>query len=110
MAIIDSRYDESDKLWRPSLINYYDDYSVWVLSRGAAGAAGWTAVRNPHRMGRPLMEPMIWNPTSAKPFGRSRIKEPERRLIQGYVRTIANATIGLEFATAPQKYLLGISD
>lgn len=45
-----------------------------------------------------------------QPFGRSRIKEPIRRLIQGYVRTIANATIGLEFSTAPQKYLLGITD
>jgi hypothetical protein len=31
-------------------------------------------------------------------------------LIDGYVRTIANATIGLEFSTAPQKYLLGVSD
>lgn len=107
MAIIDSRYDESDKLWRPSLVNFYDDHAVWVLSRSDSG---WTASRNPHKMGRPLMEPMIWNPTSAKPFGRSRIKEPVRRLIQGYVRTIANATIGLEFATSPQKYLLGISD
>ena len=56
------------------------------------------------------MEALIWNATSNKPFGRSRIKEPVRRLIQGYVRTIANATIGLEFATAPQKYLLGITD
>ena len=45
-----------------------------------------------------------------KPFGRSRIKEPIRRLIDGYVRTIANATIGLEFATSPQKYLLGVTD
>jgi hypothetical protein len=61
-------------------------------------------------MGRPLMEPLIWNATSNKPFGRSRIKEPVRRLIQGYVRTIANATIGLEFATSPQKYLLGVTD
>ena len=61
-------------------------------------------------MGRPLMEALIWNSTSNKPFGRSRIKEPIRRLIQGYVRTIANATIGLEFATSPQKYLLGITD
>jgi hypothetical protein len=26
------------------------------------------------------------------------------------VRTIANATIGLEFATSPQKYLLGVTD
>jgi hypothetical protein len=63
-----------------------------------------------HKMGRPLMEPLIYNPTSAKPFGQSRIKEPVRRLIQGYVRTVANATIGLEFSTAPQKYLLGITD
>ena len=61
-------------------------------------------------MGRPLMEALIWNATSDKPFGRSRIKEPVRRLIQGYVRTIANATIGLEFSTAPQKYILGVTD
>ena len=40
-------------------------------------------------LGRPLMEALVWNPTTAKPFGRSRIKEPIRRLIQGYVRTVA---------------------
>ena len=61
-------------------------------------------------MGRPLMEPLLWNATTDKPFGRSRIKEPIRRLIDGYVRTIANASIGLEFATSPQKYLLGVTD
>ena len=36
--------------------------------------------------------------------------EPIRRLIQGYVRTLANASIGLEFSTTPQKYLLGVTD
>ena len=56
------------------------------------------------------MEPLVWNATAVKPFGRSRLKEPVRRLIQGYVRTVANATIGLEFATSPQKYLLGVTD
>jgi hypothetical protein len=56
------------------------------------------------------MEPLIWNATSKKRFGQSRIKEPVRRLIDGYVRTLANATIGLEFATSPQKYLLGVTD
>ena len=56
------------------------------------------------------MEPLIWNATSAKPFGRSRIKAPIRRLIQGYVRTIANASLAIEFATAPQKYLMGVSE
>ncbi len=106
-AIIDTRKDNSDLSWKPSLMNYYTDDAVWVL-RFDGGI--WKAEQNRHKMGRPLMEPLIWNATSSKPFGRSRIKEPIRRLIQGYVRTIANATIGLEFSTAPQKYLLGITD
>lgn len=106
-AIIDSIPDEDDLNWTPSLINYYTDESVWVLEKHLAG---WVARKYEHKMGRPLMEALIWNATSNKPFGRSRIKDPVRRLIDGYVRTIANATIGLEFSTAPQKYLLGITD
>lgn len=56
------------------------------------------------------MEPLIWNATSDKPFGQSRLKGPVRSKIKSYVRTVANATIGLEFSTTPQKYLLGITD
>lgn len=107
MAIIDTFKDERDKVYKPSLINLYTDDAIWVLRRTDTI---WTAEEHAHKMGRPLMEPIIYNPTSAKPFGQSRIKEPIRRLIQGYVRTVANATIGLEFSTAPQKYLLGITD
>lgn len=108
MAIIDSVKDESEKsLWEPSLVNLYTDEAVWTLERDGNR---WYAQEHRHRMGRPLMEPLVWNATTGKPFGRSRIKEPIRRLIQGYVRTIANATIGLEFSTAPQKYLLGVTE
>lgn len=107
-AIIDTVPDnEDDTLWTPSLINYYTDTSIWVLVRNGEN---WSAEEYRHKMGRPLMEALVWNATSNKPFGRSRIKEPIRRLIDGYVRTIANATIGLEFATSPQKYLLGVTD
>ena len=102
-APADLRPDE----WTPNTVNMYTDDAVVVLKRSGSS---WRATRFPNKMGRPLMEPMIWNATSDKPFGRSRIKEPIRRLIQGYVRTIANATIGLEFATSPQKYLLGVTD
>ncbi len=109
MAIVDTApVDENLFIWTPSVINVYFDYAIIVLTRDAIGR--WAAKRYPHKMGRPLMEPLIWNATSGKPFGRSRIKEPVRRLIDGYVRTVANATIGLEFATAPQKYLLGVTD
>jgi len=107
-AVIDTVPDNDDYTsWSPSLINYYTDDYVWVLRRVDNL---WTAEPHKHQMGRPLMEAFIWNATTDKPFGRSRIKEPIRRLIQGYVRTIANATIGLEFATSPQKYLLGVTD
>lgn len=109
MAVIDTVPDESQKeTWCPSLINLYTDEAIWVLER--MDKSSWKAEEKKHKMGRPLMEPLIWNATSSKPFGRSRIKEPVRRLIQGYVRTIANATIGLEFSTTPQKYLLGVTD
>ena len=107
-AIIDTdEPDDKDIYWQPSVINLYTDTDIWVMRRNVQE---WSAERYPHRMGRPLMVPLIWNATSNKPFGRSRIKEPVRRLIQGYVRTIANATIGLEFSTSPQKYLLGVTD
>ena len=111
MAIIDTvPSNKPDEKWKPSHINLYTDDAIWVLLRLNPESDLWTATKYPHRMGRPLMEPLIWNATSDKPFGRSRIKEPVRRLIQGYVRTIANATIGLEFSTTPQKYLLGVTD
>lgn len=106
-AIIDSAPDNDVVNWTPSLINVYTDTDIWVLS---SRDRVWSAERYPHKMGRPLMEALIWNATSDKPFGRSRIKEPIRHLIDGYVRTIANATIGLEFSTSPQKYLLGVTD
>ena len=109
MAIIDTVLVSQDKnTYEPSIINLYTDDAIWVLTR--SGNNVWDAEAHPHKMGRPLMEPLIWNATTAKPLGQSRIKEPVRRLIQGYVRTVANATIGLEFSTAPQKYLLGVSD
>lgn len=107
-AIIDTIPDESEKdTWIPSLVNYYTNDAIWVIT---LRDGNYYAEKKPHRMGRPLMEALIWNATSNKPFGRSRIKEPVRRLIDGYVRTVANATIGLEFSTAPQKYLLGVTD
>ena len=106
-AIINTAPDNDTDTWSPDLINYYTDREIWVIRR--VGST-WSAISHRHKMGRPMMEAMIWNATSNKPFGRSRIKEPVRRLIQGYVRTVANATIGLEFSTSPQKFLLGITD
>ena len=98
---------KANNVWIPSIVNVYTDAAIWVLRYDGNY---YRAEYYPHSMGRPLMEPLIWNATNRKPLGRSRIKEPVRRLIDGYVRTIANATLGLEFSTSPQKYLLGLTD
>lgn len=79
MAIIDTVKDEHfEDVWRPTLVYFYTDTDLIVL-RG--NGSFWTAERKPHPMGRPLMEPLIWN-----------------------------ATIALEFDTTPQKYILGVTD
>lgn len=107
-AIIDTApSDQKGKSYKPSLINFYTENDVIVLTRNGTK---FTAERLPHKMGRPLMEALIWNPTSKKPFGRSRLKAPIRSLIDAYIRTMANAAIALEFDTTPQKYLLGVTD
>lgn len=106
-AFEDARRDESDITWSPESVNFYTDTDIWQLDRVGGR---WHATRTPHGFGEPMIVALIWDATNDKPFGQSRLKEPVRRLIQGYVRTVANATIGLEFATSPQKYLLGISD
>lgn len=108
LAIIDTVADEKDKnTWHPNIVNLYTDTAVIVLT---LQNGVWTTARYSHQMGRPLMEPMIWNATSGKPFGRSRLKRAVRALIDDYVRIIANATIALEFDTTPQKYILGVTD
>lgn len=108
LAIIDTVPDEKYKgTWRPHIVNFYTDDAVLVLT---AQENIWTVRRYPHRMGRPLMEPLIWNATTGKPFGRSRLKRAVRSLIDDYIRIVANATIALEFDTTPQKFLLGITD
>lgn len=107
-AIIDTVPDEKDaQTWNPSHVNLYTDTDIWEIR---LIGDEWIAERHPHIMGMPLMVPMVWNGTSMKPFGRSRIKKPIRALIDGYIRTMANATIALEFDTTPQKYLLGLTD
>ena len=108
LAIIDTVRDEHfEGVWRPCLVNFYTDNTVIVLR---CHGSLWTAERHANKMGRPLMEPLIWNATNSKPFGRSRLKKPIRALIDDYVRTAANAAIALEFDTTPQKYILGVTD
>ena len=111
MAIIDARKSEGDLAYRPSLVNLYTDDATWVLRRQDGGlASGWTATRAENGMGRVMATVMRNQPTNSQPLGTSRITKSVRALTRGYIRTMTLATIGLEFSTTPQKYLMGVSD
>lgn len=105
-AFEDGRLHEEDHNWSPDNVVFYTATDIWDLNR-ISGI--WYAERTPHKFGRPMMVALTWNATADKPFGQSRLKYPVRNLIRGYIRTVANASIGLEFSTTPQKYLLGIT-
>lgn len=107
LAIIDCEQGAFAEDVRASVVNFYTNDCVIVLRRGSAG---WGIERHFHQMGLPLIVPMPWAATSTKPFGRSRLKKPIRNLIDGYIRTFADAAIAIEFSTSPQKYILGVTD
>ena len=64
MSILDTVKDDSlMSTYRPSTIRFDTSEDVLILRRNGSV---WSVERHPHRMGRPLMEPMIWNATPAK--------------------------------------------
>lgn len=107
--VVSDMAEKEDGQIVPVELQLHTDTDVWIIRRFNSDS-DWRALRMPHMLGRPMMEALCWSATEDKPFGRSRLKYAVRKLIQGYVRTVANATIGLEFATAPQKYMLGVTD
>lgn len=67
----------------------------------------WRMEEEPHSMGRPVMEAIVYRPTYRKPFGQSRISRSVMSLTDSAVRAALGGDIAFQFAVAPQKYLLG---
>lgn len=94
---------EAEPLW----VNLYTDDAVWEIKKEGGK---WRARRNPHSMGRPMMEPLVYRPTLDRPFGQSRISRAVMSITDSAVRTALRSEVAAEFFTAPQKYLLGADD
>lgn len=86
-------------------VNLFTDENVVVMSRDSAG--GWRAEYRPHGMGRCLMEPLAYDATLERPFGRSRITRAVMSITDDAVRASRRSEIAAEFLTSPQKYLMG---
>ncbi|MCI6853850.1 MAG: phage portal protein [Firmicutes bacterium] len=64
----------------------------------------------PHKVGYPLLVPIIFRPDAKRPFGRSRISRSCMSLVGSALRTIKRSEISAEFFSFPQKYVTGLSE
>lgn len=107
LAIIGTERTANEQV-RPSVVNLYTEDATWVLTR--AQGSQWNARRAANGLGRCMATVLRNQPTNGQPLGTSRITRSVRSLTRAYIRTMTLATIGLEFSTSPQKYLMGVSD
>lgn len=107
-AVIATERDAAQLSTRSKVVNLYTEDATWVLER--VGNGKWAAQRAENGLGRCMATVMRNQPTNSQPLGTSRITRSVRTLTRGYIRTMTLATIGLEFSTSPQKYLMGVSD
>lgn len=73
------------------------------------GASSWRAQSDDHKMGRPMMEALVFRPSGLKPFGETRISGEVRWLADEANRIMEDMAVAAELFAAPQKYLLGLS-
>ena len=63
--------------------------------------------RDIHNMGRVRVVPLVNNPRSGDPYGRSEITKAVRSYTDSAMRTLLGAEVAREFYSAPQRYILG---
>lgn len=68
----------------------------------------WVDVaRDVHNLGRVPVAPLVNNPRSGDPYGRSEITPAVRSYTDSAMRTLLGAEVAREFYSAPQRYALG---
>lgn len=108
LTVVDTKAEVEGGEEQPVWVNLYTDTDVWELRKDGNT---WTSRRNPHKMGRPLIEPMAYKAnTTYRPFGRSRITRAVRCITDAALRANLREEVAAEFATSIQKYILGVED
>lgn len=105
ICVVDIEEDESGTRV-PTWVNMYTDSRTYSCRRRPGGA--WVAESAENPLGRPLIEPLRYRPSLARPFGRSRITRTVRSLIDRAMCVAARTETSAVFYTYPQRYLLGV--
>lgn len=73
-------------------------------------ATGWDVRESRHSLGSVPVEPLIYNPSLDRPFGRSRISRAVMALTDSAVRTLLRSEVSAEFFSAPQRAIMGADE
>lgn len=106
LVVVD-RDPRPDRRHEPTWIDVFTDQNVIHVRRSGSDSRFWEAEYVPHSMGRCLMEPMAYDATIDRPFGRSRISRAVMNITDDAMRSSVRSEVSAEFFTSPQKYLLG---
>lgn len=98
--------------------DHYNDDSLNYAENWVLFAEDFTAIFEkrrlvdfiPNRTGRTRLYLIANEPSTKQPFGRSAISRDARLLIQSGLRTLRRSEVAGEFYSAPQRYLLNISE
>lgn len=68
----------------------------------------WEFQIEPNPIGRPLIQPLVYDPDDDRPLGHSRITPEVIGITEKAMRDVLNMDIASAFWTFPQRYLLGV--
>ena len=98
--------DNRPRKGQPTWLNVFTDTDVIRIVRHPDDWS-WRAYYSPHSMGRCLMEPLVYEATLDRPFGKSRITRAVMDLTDDAMRASIRSEVAAEFMTSPQKFLMG---
>ena len=105
IAALLANFDEKGRVDSGSL--YLPDTTIYF----GATRDGWAEIsRDDHNLGRVPCAPLINNPRSGDPWGRSEITRAVMSVTDSAMRTLVGAEVAREFYSAPQRYILGASE
>ena len=104
-----------DKYGNPTRYELYEPECIVTIERidGGGGLVfpstfkQWTYTILPHQMGRPPIEPFVYDSDIDYPLGHSRITKAVMDITDRAVRESVRTELASEFAATPQKFLLG---
>lgn len=106
LVVVESKVRRGTGERVPTVVEVFVAEAVITL-RSSSSASQWVAEYRAHSMGRPLMEPMPYEPTLERPFGHSRISRTVMSLTDDAIRQRARMEIAAEASALPPMWLLG---